>query len=270
MDADNLPVIDSLPAENVFGHRKKLQFLREQISAFAREHIGRTIHLLDVGCSNGQNVTIHLADLDVRITAIDPHEPSIQFATAHNPCPEKIVYMLGTIDDVPVEELFDIVVAADVLEHLKDPGALMESINSRLREGGIVLVSIPNGYGPFEIENALDRKGCLAPSYALFRMLSAVKGLLTGRKDRLSMAETRVPYNDECGHVQFWSLASFSRLLKSHGLRIACRRNGSWLGALCTSTWFGRSQNWCRWNAIMGDYLPAWCVSVWYFRIEKK
>jgi SAM-dependent methyltransferase len=45
------------------------------------------------------------------------------------------------IDDIPGEERFDVIVLADVVEHLPDPRALLEALASRLADGGTILVS---------------------------------------------------------------------------------------------------------------------------------
>jgi len=257
----------ALPPENVFGHRKKLDFLRDWIGAHVRANPDRRIRVLDVGCSNGRYVTVHLGDLGVEITAIDPHQPSIEFARENNPHPESITFEVATVGDLPPQRSFDIIVLADVLEHLDYPAETLDAVKMRMVEDGIILASIPNGCGPFEVESSLDRRGCLAPSYWLFDLLSGIKGKL-GRRKRDGENVSPLPYAHECGHVQFWTLQSFRRLVESHGLKIVARRNGPWLGALCTSTWFGRSNWFCGWNARAGDYLPSWCVSTWYFRIE--
>jgi 2-polyprenyl-3-methyl-5-hydroxy-6-metoxy-1,4-benzoquinol methylase len=48
---------------------------------------------------------------------------------------------------------YDYVVCADVLEHLRDPGRVLASLRGLLREGGQLLISIPNaGYAPFLAE----------------------------------------------------------------------------------------------------------------------
>jgi SAM-dependent methyltransferase len=259
-----------LPDENVFGHRKKLDFIRKHISEYVESHHDQKVRILDVGCSNGQYVTIHLGDLGAEILAIDIHEPSIGYAIDHNPYPEIITFRTASIDDLPSDEKFDIVVLADILEHIENPGAFLDSIRERLRDGGIVLVSIPNGYGPFEIESALDRRGCLTWSYIVFLLLSHLRDFVRDHRRGQAAKEPELPYASECGHVQFWTSRRFSALLNKHGFRITRRRNGPWLGALCTSTWWGRSSAFCLWNAEMGDLIPSFMASTWFFALEKK
>ncbi|MES9924824.1 MAG: glycosyltransferase [Candidatus Thiodiazotropha endolucinida] len=43
------------------------------------------------------------------------------------------------------DELFDIITCADILEHLRDPIALLKKLPDLLSDGGILLVSLPNG-----------------------------------------------------------------------------------------------------------------------------
>jgi len=55
------------------------------------------------------------------------------------------VYKLDVaVDPMEALGLFDVAICADVLEHLRDPGAVLRRIEGRLRPGGLLLVSIPN------------------------------------------------------------------------------------------------------------------------------
>ncbi|HDS29532.1 MAG TPA: methyltransferase domain-containing protein, partial [Firmicutes bacterium] len=106
----------NLPDENVFGHRKKLSFIREQIARFIDSHPGERVKILDVGCSNGQHVTIHLGDFDAEILAIDTHAQSIGYAKEHNPFTDKIEFRCERVEQLPQEDKFDIALLADILE----------------------------------------------------------------------------------------------------------------------------------------------------------
>ena len=44
----------------------------------------------------------------------------------------------------PLDERFDAVICADVLEHLRDPGALLRQIRGVLKPGGRLIASLPN------------------------------------------------------------------------------------------------------------------------------
>lgn len=51
---------------------------------------------------------------------------------------------------LPAGERFDVVVAGEVIEHLSSPGMFLEQARSRLKDGGVLILSTPN---PFYIQN---------------------------------------------------------------------------------------------------------------------
>jgi len=89
------------------------------------------------------------------------------------------------------EEPFDVVVCADVLEHLSSPAAMLARIRDWLRPGGILLVSIPN------VANVSIRAALL-----LGRFEYTHRGIL----DRT--------------HVSFYTRSTGRRLLESHGFEV--------------------------------------------------
>ncbi len=91
-------------------------------------------------------------------------------------------------------ESFDVVVAADVLEHVIDPARLLAELRDRLRPGGRILVSVPN-FGHW---------------YPRGRVA-------LGRFDY----DQRGPL--DVGHVRFFTRRSFERLIASCSLRIVSR-----------------------------------------------
>ncbi len=91
-------------------------------------------------------------------------------------------------------EPFDVVVAADVLEHVIDPARLLADISDRLRPGGTILVSVPN-FGHW---------------YPRGRVA-------LGRFDY----DQRGPLDE--GHVRFFTRRSFEKLVASCSLRIVGR-----------------------------------------------
>jgi hypothetical protein len=88
-----------------------------------------------------------------------------------------------------------------------------------VRETGVILVSILNGYGPFELEQlvARTRGGRL-----LERALRGFEGAARARRRIRGLPwppdEAPKPaYNAESGHVQRFHLRSFERLVGRHG-----------------------------------------------------
>src|SRR3546814_8973059 len=65
---------------------------------------------------------------------------------------------------VPRDVTFDALIYADVLEHLDDPTTVLRAHMQQLAPDGVVLGSVPNGYGPCEIEKyiKIGRESCRA------------------------------------------------------------------------------------------------------------
>jgi methionine biosynthesis protein MetW len=99
--------------------------------------------VLDVGCATG-----YLAELlrpkNCVVTGIDNNAEAAKTARKH--CAEVIVADLET-QSLPAlfkRKKFDVVVFADVLEHLKAPGDVLQAAHRIVKPGGHVVASIPN------------------------------------------------------------------------------------------------------------------------------
>ena len=97
--------------------------------------------MLDIGCASGGLLALlrpragHLAGLELSASA----------ATAAAQIADHVVQGALEDPDLPFEEgSFDLVVLADVLEHLADPAAGLARAVRWCRPGGAVLVSVPN------------------------------------------------------------------------------------------------------------------------------
>lgn len=89
------------------------------------------------------------------------------------------------------EEPFDVVVCADVLEHVANPAAMLARIRDWLSPGGILLASIPN------VANVSVRAALL-----LGRFEYAGRGIL------------------DSSHVSFYTRSTGRRLLEAHGFQV--------------------------------------------------
>ena len=96
---------------------------------------------------------------------------------------------LGLPDDVGGD--FDVVVAADVLEHLADPESMLRQLSEVLSPRGVVMASVPN----------------IAHWYPRLR-------ILLGRFDY----ERRGIF--DAGHLRFFTRRSFERMAKRAGMRV--------------------------------------------------
>jgi SAM-dependent methyltransferase len=141
--------------------------------------------VLDVGAAQGDLAKL-LTERGYEVTAVEG-VPALA-AMAEGKCHRVVVANL----DEPVQDLggpFDIVVYGDVLEHLKNPLAVLVNINEHLKSDGVVIVSVPNSvhawvrlqmlFGRFDYaeRGILDKTHLRFFTFASFRVLVREAGL---------------------------------------------------------------------------------------------
>lgn len=111
--------------------------------AIVLDLVGEDKEVLDVGCSTGYLAKV-LGERRCRVTGVEIDPEAADVARVH--CEAVHVADLDRVDlaSLPFEHPFDVVVFADVLEHLHDPVAALKASAALLRPGGYVVISIPN------------------------------------------------------------------------------------------------------------------------------
>jgi len=106
--------------------------------------VGQGKSVLEIGCASGSQSKILAQKMACTVTAIEINPEAAEHA---KPYCKRII--LGSIEQLDLDsclsgETFDVVLFADVLEHLYDPLAALRKVIPHLREGGHVVASIPN------------------------------------------------------------------------------------------------------------------------------
>jgi len=105
--------------------------------------IPRDSRVLEVGCATGFMAEHLTRALGCRVTGVERDPDAARVAAGR--CARLIV---GDIEDPALLARcageYDVVVVADVLEHLRDPAAVLQGLAGFLGAGGRVLASIPN------------------------------------------------------------------------------------------------------------------------------
>jgi len=95
--------------------------------------------VLDVGCGPG-----YLAELlpTCNLYGIDNSRPAIRLAQEHL----KKSYLCDITTEIPdmPKLFFDVIVLADILEHVVHPDAVLQKLKPFLKHTGIMIVSLPN------------------------------------------------------------------------------------------------------------------------------
>lgn len=103
---------------------------------------GKQKEILDVGCASGYLGKILMAQGNV-VYGIDGNVEAVTEAKKFYQ--EAFCVDLNNFDHVPFgDKKFDVIVFADVLEHLIDPESVLKYFRDLLKPDGYVIVSLPN------------------------------------------------------------------------------------------------------------------------------
>jgi 2-polyprenyl-3-methyl-5-hydroxy-6-metoxy-1,4-benzoquinol methylase len=151
--------------------------------------VGGNRRVLEIGCANGR-MSRFLTERGCDVTGVelDP-ELSRQAATV---CRRVITGSIEVPETLPADEQFDVVLLADVLEHLAWPDRVLHRLGKSLAPGGALVIAIPNA------------------AFWTMRLR-----LLLGRFDYSPNGGML-----DRGHLRFFTRRSILRLLRECGFRI--------------------------------------------------
>jgi 2-polyprenyl-3-methyl-5-hydroxy-6-metoxy-1,4-benzoquinol methylase len=146
--------------------------------------------ILDVGCAAG-HLGRKLRELNKvdELVGVEIFQPAAAEAEKHYDAVHQ-----GDVEvlSLPYQEYFDFVICGDILEHLRDPWAMLSRIYGWLKEDGTLICSIPN-----------------------VRYWRILRDLIIFRK--WEYIEAGILDNT---HLRFFTRSSFTKILKSRDFRI--------------------------------------------------
>jgi 2-polyprenyl-3-methyl-5-hydroxy-6-metoxy-1,4-benzoquinol methylase len=246
---------ESSERENLWGYAKRLRFVEETIAEIFPSASFASLRVLDVGCGNGSMLALPLAQRGFQVTGIDIDARSIEHAKQLAKELPNATFVCGDVAELRGEK-FDVVILAEVLEHMTEPSTLLADSVKHLSEGGIVIITVPNGYGEFEIDSRL---------FHLLRLQRIVDAL--ARNSREIVAATD---NHESGHVQSFTRRRLRRLFAECSLTIFREGAASFLAGPLIGHTLARSNRFIEWNSRVTDKLPLTLASGWYFALRRR
>lgn len=140
------------PGQDNFAHSGRVEWMLGHIPPAAR--------VAEVGCGTGWGVTLPLSLAGRNVVGLDLDEASIAYGRGvfRREGVDEARLMAEDLSGVPGE--LDLCIASELLEHLADPELeqMLMTVRAKLRPGGVVLVTVPNGYGWYELEAMLWRR----------------------------------------------------------------------------------------------------------------
>lgn len=168
------------------------------------------LRVLDLGCGNG-SLSQQIAQQGYEVVGIEESESGVQLAAQAFPACQ---FIPASIYDLPYDALansFDVVISAEVIEHLLFPRELLKAAKKCLKPGGQLIITTPyHGY---------------------WKNLGLA---LSGKMD----AHFSVLWDG--GHVKFFSVTTLAQLLQEEGFtnlqfKFAGRMPYLWKSMLCSA-----------------------------------
>lgn len=169
---------------------KRLDFIVQTVRSYFNNRT--KLRGLDVGCGKG-DICISLAFSGYSMVGIDISSECVKEAKRRAET-NKIVqgnltFLIGDAENLPFKvSSFNFTICSEVLEHLKRPERALNLINKVLKERGLLIVTVPNGYGPYSLiydhfRNKVISKifpkighSCHAQTFTLSKITKLIRG----------------------------------------------------------------------------------------------
>ena len=216
---------------------KRIEFIVQSI----RNYFAKTdLKGLDLCCGKG-NVTVPLASLGQRMIGIDISPEEIKAAKSKQISNDNPTFLVGDAENLALgKECLDFVICSECLEHLNHPERALSSINRVLKEDGLFIVTVPNGYGPYSL---------------IFDHF---------RNKVLSKIFPKIGLSD---HVQAFTLSKIGSLIKMAGFEVLNVNHSDFISFLPI---FVKSKRFSYYDCKLADKLPPQFVSGYYIACRKK
>jgi 2-polyprenyl-3-methyl-5-hydroxy-6-metoxy-1,4-benzoquinol methylase len=263
IDPVDWPVRDSTPEregraprleENIWGYGKRLRFVDDAILRGFPQNTRDQLTVLDVGCGNGTQLAIPLAEAGYQVTAVDPHQQSIERGRRLAP---SVRFHHGVVSDLAPRK-FHCVIISEVLEHLDTPETLLRAALNYLTESGILIITVPNGYGEFELDSRLYRV------LHVDKLVGWLWTTFSKNKDKEFIAGS----DDQSPHVQRFTLPRLRRMFEQNRLLIVEARGTSLASGPFMALLLGSSTTFNQLNAAITDRLPLSFATGWMFSLR--
>lgn len=239
--------------ENIYGHRKRLQWI---IS-----HLKKRDTIVELGCGTGTMITLPLLKLGFQITGVDPDEKSISFGQAlfRNEGVDPQMLKMGDITELKVDP--NVLIASEVIEHLsgRDLPVVMNAIRRVLKPGGKLLITVPNGYGWFELEKWLWFNCGLGRALERTRvdiLYREIKRHFLGVEPENLTPSTL----SNSQHIQRFTFQSIQHLLDGYGFDVIDKDGSVLVAGPFSNLFFTGLKHIMNWNNIMGSKLPKYAA----------
>jgi SAM-dependent methyltransferase len=237
-------------SENIYGHAKRLEWINSNLKKESR--------IVELGCGTGSMITIPLAVRGYQMTGIDLDTRSIEFGQEllHRRGLPASILSRQDLQDLTWQP--DVVVASEVLEHLRGDqlNRMLSAVKDKLGNEGVFLVTVPNGYGWFEMESFLWFRTGLGELFERTRLAGAVRRI----KSILFRCSREEPYPPstlaDSPHVQRFTYQSIQRLLRKQGFEVVSITGSVLFAGPFSNLFFTGIAPVMKLNCLLGQWVP--------------
>ena len=144
---------------------------------------------------------------------------------------------------------YDLIIASEVIEHQADPVIIMTTLRDCLSENGILLITIPNGFGFTELCSFI--KKCIAQYLSIEPSGS----------DVFTLADSP--------HLSFFSEDTFDKVIRDSGFKVVRKGNVVFSHFILIRY---LSDKWSvirRLNFYFSNFMPPWSCDDWFYILSK-
>jgi 2-polyprenyl-3-methyl-5-hydroxy-6-metoxy-1,4-benzoquinol methylase len=235
--------------ENIYGHFKRLQWI---IS-----HITEANTIVELGCGTGSMISLPLTEMGYSVYGLDTDKNSIAFGQQlfqkEGFDPENLKLMdLSELHLAP-----DVIIASEVLEHMhgNDLVKTLSIMREKLKPEGLLLVTVPNGYGWFEMESFVWFETGIGQLLERLRIVSSIwqlKCLILG-KDIQSLYPSTLCNSS---HRQRFTYHSIIKLLEDNGFEVIESKGSVLFAGPFSNLFFTGIRTVTKINCALGYWFP--------------
>lgn len=260
------------PRETIYGDRARFRFFVRHLEPLLQQN--KVVRLVDLGCGTGEGTVFPLSAYfgrQIEITGVDSDAPSIAYASDKAKILNSTARFLSMPAEKVVSELgqgcWDAVIASEILEHCPTPYPVMTAAHKLLKPGGLLLVTVPNGYGRFETEHFFwCLLGLEHGRQALRRCLRSEVAAPVASPQTLNATNT---------HVAFYTADEIRQIFEFSGFHVIERQNRSWLCGPFSEIDFsllskiGLGDLFVAFAQALAPVVPFWMAADWAFAARK-
>lgn len=232
---------------------KKLKFIYAALQGYtsARGVQIDDLKILEVGCGRG-GIAVPVASLGCDVTAFDINPDAIRYLKHQAELHE--IQNLTLINDdgntYSAGRIYDVVIASEVFSFFLEPSKMIENIKKGMKNGSYLILTTPNGFGPWQMKNRIDPRIQLK-KWNLLRHLFGKQAHKKG---------------DGTYYCRYYTQQELLKILSGFSFKLVMQRNSDSILSIFHAV--RRSPFWGSLDTRLADKVPRWLVNGWYFVFE--